>query len=154
MSHYFRWYLLILVELLTITVLAFFHNTLLYFLHIYILIITWSWSFGSLIFSYIWRGHSGHDHMVAIYILYMYYYLNGMWYIIPRVLKNGDLNGMWYIIPYLFYDVTGRINPRMDYAFFLLHIEEFWKMAIPIIWCYRQLQSPNSTLRYTIFSIH
>jgi hypothetical protein len=36
----------------------------------------------------------------------------------------------------------------------LLHIEEFWKMAIPIIWCYRKLQSPNSTLRYTIFNIH
>ena len=58
------------------------------------------------------------------------------------------------LIPYLLYDVTGRINPRMDYAFCLLHIEEFWKMAIPIIWCYRQLQSPNSTLRYTIFNIH
>ena len=104
---------------------------------IYILIITWSWCFDSLMFSYIWRGHSGHDHMVAIYILYM----------------NYDLNGMWYGIPYLFYDVTGRINPRMDYAFCLLHIEEFWKMAIPIIWCYRQLQPPNSTLRCTIFSI-
>ena len=34
------------------------------------------------------------------------------------------------------------------------HIAEFWKMVIPIIWCYRQLQSPNSTLRYTIFNIH
>jgi hypothetical protein len=32
------------------------------------------------------------------------------------------------------------------------HIEEFWKKAIPIIWCYRQLQSPNSTLRYTILT--
>jgi hypothetical protein len=31
------------------------------------------------------------------------------------------------------YDVTGRINPRMDYAFCLLHIEEFRKMAIPIL---------------------
>jgi hypothetical protein len=39
-----------------------------------------------------------------------------------------------YIIPYRLYDVTGRINPRMHYAFCLLHIEEFWKMAIPIIW--------------------
>jgi hypothetical protein len=26
----------------------------------------------------------------------------------------------------------GRINPRMDYVFCLLQIEEFWKMAIPI----------------------
>jgi len=34
------------------------------------------------------------------------------------------------------------------------HIEEFWKMAIPIIWCCMQLQWPNSTLRYTIFNIH
>jgi hypothetical protein len=50
------------------------------------------------------------------------------------------------LIPYLLYDVTGRINPRMNYAFCLLHIEEFWKLAIPIIWCYRQLQSPNSSL--------
>ena len=38
----------------------------------------------------------------------------------------------WYIIPYRLYEVTGRINPRMDYAFCLLHIEEFWKMAIPL----------------------
>jgi hypothetical protein len=38
----------------------------------------------------------------------------------------------WYIIPCRLHDVTGRINPRMDYAFCLLHIEEFWKMAIPI----------------------
>jgi hypothetical protein len=60
----------------------------------------------------------------------------------------------WYIIPYRLYDVTGRINPRMDYAFCLLHIEEFWKMAITIMWCNRQLQSPNSTLRYTIFNIY
>jgi hypothetical protein len=29
------------------------------------------------------------------------------------------------IIPYRLYDVTGRINPRMDYAFCLLQIEEF-----------------------------
>jgi hypothetical protein len=60
------------------------------------------------------------------------------------------------LLHYRLYDVTGRINPRMDYAFCLLHIEEFWKMAIPIIWCYMymQLQSPNSTLRYTIFNIH
>ena len=57
----------------------------------------------------------------------------------------------WYIIPYRLYDVTGSINLIMDYAFCLLHIEEFWKMAVPIIWCYRQLQSSNSTLRYTIF---
>ena len=34
------------------------------------------------------------------------------------------------------------------------HIEEFWKMVIPIIGCYMQLQWPNSTLRYSIFSIH
>jgi hypothetical protein len=49
-----------------------------------------------------------------------------------------------------------RTYPRMDYAFCLLHIEKFWKLAIPIIWCYMymQLQSPNSTLRYTIFNIH
>ena len=33
---------------------------------------------------------------------------------------------------YRLYDVTCRINPRMDYAFCLLHIEEFWKMAIPL----------------------
>jgi hypothetical protein len=59
---------------------------------------------------------------------------------------------IYYTIP--IYDVTGRINPRMNYAFFLLHIEEFLKMAIPIIWCYRQLQSPNSTLWYTIINIH
>jgi hypothetical protein len=45
-------------------------------------------------------------------------------------------------------DVTDRYNSRMNYAFCLLHMEEFWKMAIPIIWCYRQLQSPNSTLRW------
>jgi hypothetical protein len=36
---------------------------------IYILIITWSWSFGSLIYSYLWRGHSGRDHMLVWYIL-------------------------------------------------------------------------------------
>ena len=26
----------------------------------------------------------------------------------------------------------GRMNPRMDYAFCLLHIEEFRKMAVPL----------------------
>jgi hypothetical protein len=38
----------------------------------------------------------------------------------------------WYIIRYWLNDVTGRINSRMDYVFCLLHIEEFWKMAIYI----------------------
>jgi hypothetical protein len=45
----------------------------------------------------------------------------------------------------------------MDYVFCFLHIEEFWKMAIPIIWCYMHLQSPNSTLRIlflTFISTH
>jgi hypothetical protein len=41
----------------------------------------------------------------------------------------------------------GQDKSEMDYAFRLLHIEEFWKMAISIIWRYRQLQLPNSTLR-------
>jgi hypothetical protein len=36
------------------------------------------------------------------------------------------------LIPYLLYDVTGRINPRMDYAFCLLHIEEFEKWRSPL----------------------
>jgi hypothetical protein len=47
-------------------------------------------------------------------------------------------------------EVTGRINPRMDYAFCLLHIEEFWKGVIPIIWCYRQLQSHKNGLMYVM----
>jgi hypothetical protein len=38
----------------------------------------------------------------------------------------------WYTLRYRVNDVTVRINPRMEYVFCLLHIEEFWKMAIPI----------------------
>ena len=41
----------------------------------------------------------------------------------------------------------GQDKSEMDYAFCLLHIEEFWKMLISIIWCYRHLQWPNSALR-------
>ena len=47
-----------------------------------------------------------------------------------------------------------RHNPRMDYAFYLLTLKSSEKKVIPIIWCYRQIQSPNSTLWYTIFNIH
>ena len=43
-----------------------------------------------------------------------------------------------------------RYNPRMDYAFCLLTLKSSEKWRSPyIIWCYRQLQSPNSTLLYT-----
>jgi hypothetical protein len=43
-----------------------------------------------------------------------------------------------------------RYNPRMDYAFCLLTLkssENWWSRYI--IWCCKQLQSPNSTLLYT-----
>ena len=56
------------------------------------------------------------------------------------------------LIPYLLYDVTGRINPRMDYAFCLLHIEEFWKMAIPII-CNRNYSAILATLQITSYAL-
>jgi hypothetical protein len=43
-----------------------------------------------------------------------------------------------------------RYNPRMDYAFCLLTLKSSEKWRSPyIIWCYRQLQSQNSTLLYT-----
>ena len=56
------------------------------------------------------------------------------------------------LIPFLLYDVTGRINPRMDHAFCLLHIEEFWKMAIPIIFNFNDQILPYGILILTFIS--
>ena len=62
---------------------------------------------------------------------YKYQKINIRHYFTIYIIFNDKIapDQCWYIIPYRLYDVTGRINPRMDYAFCLLHIEEFWKMA-------------------------
>jgi hypothetical protein len=52
-----------------------------------------------------------------------------------------------------FIALTKRESVRRIF-FLQLSIWQDRKMVIPIIWCYMQLQWPNSTLPYTIFNIH
>jgi hypothetical protein len=59
-----------------------------------------------------------------------------------------------YIIPYRLYDVTGRINPRMDYAFFSSTLKSFEKWRPPLFGARGKAANFGQTLKVGQFYVY